>query len=137
MQVALAASFGYFDGPMKILRGARGARASTRGITRMGTWANGGIATCICKSARVVTRISSLVLVENKASPTSLAPTTLALKTEWPATLAGYPSTAAVAKPLGCRSSSAACIADDVHACLVLIERSVCHVAPTVTRAAL
>ena len=101
----------------------------------MGTWANGGVATCICKRARVESRISSLV--KNKASPTSLAPTTLALKTEWPATLAGYPSTAAVAKPFGCRSSSAACIADDVHASLVLIERSVCHVAPTVTRAAL
>ena len=102
---------------------------------RMGTWAIEGTATCISKRARVIRRISSLVT--NKASPSSLTPTALAQKTDWPATLAGYPSTAAVAKPFGCRSSSAACIADDVHASLVLIERSVCHVALTVTRAAL
>ena len=104
-------------------------------IARMGTWAIEGTATCISKRARVIRRISSLVT--NKASPSSLTPTALAQKTDWPATLAGYPSTAAVAKPFGCRSSSAACIADDVHASLVLIERSVCHVALTVTRAAL
>ena len=101
----------------------------------MGTWANGGVATCICKRARVESRISSLV--KNKASPTSLAPTTLALKTEWPATLAGYPSTAAVAKPFGCRSSSTACFADNMLASIVLIESSVCHVALVMARAAL
>ena len=73
----------------------------------------------------------------NKASPTSLSPTASTLEADWPATLAGYPSTAAVAKPFGCRSSSAACIADDMHASFVLIESSVCHIALTVTRAAL
>ena len=70
----------------------------------MGTWAIEGTATCISKRARVIRRISSLVA--NKASPSSLTPTALAQKTDWPATLAGYPSTAAVAKPFGCRGSS-------------------------------
>ena len=103
--------------------------------TRVGPWAVEGIATCIGKDARAVARIPSLVL--NKARPSSPTPTTLAKEANWPATLAGYPSTAAVAKPFGCRSSSAACIADDMHASFVLIESSVCHIALTVTRAAL
>ena len=73
----------------------------------------------------------------NKASPTSLSPTASTLEADWPATLAGYPSTAAVAKPFGCRSSFAACMAGDMLACPVLIESSACHVALTMTRAAL
>ena len=76
------------------------------------------------------------MLVVHKASPTSLSPNAPTLEADWPATLAGYPSTAAVAKPFRCRSSSAACIADDMQACLVLIESPVCHVAPRMTRAA-
>ena len=120
---------------MKIAWGRRGARASARGNTRMGTWAFVRVATCISEYARAVARIPSLVL--NKARPSSPTPTTLAKEANWPATLAGYPSTAAVAKPFGCRSSFAACMADDMHACLVLVESSACHVALTMTRAAL
>ena len=120
---------------MKIAWGRRGARASARGNTRMGTWAIDRIATCIGQDARAVARIPSLVL--NKARPSSPTPTALTKKATWPATLAGYPSTAAVAKPFGCRSSSTTCIADDVHASVVLIESSVCHVALTMARAAL
>ena len=112
-----------------------GRGASARGITRMGTWANEGIATCICQDARVETRIPSLVL--DKAGPSSLTPTAPTKKAEWPATLAGYPSTAAVAKPFGCRSSSTACFADNMLASIVLIESSVCHVALVMARAAL
>ena len=135
MQVALAANFGHFGRPMKNARGRGGARASARGNTRMGTWAIDRIATCISQDARAIGRIPSLVL--NKASPSSLTPTALTKKAYWPATLAGYPSTAAVAKPFGCRSSSTTCIADDMHASIVLIESSVCHVALTMARAAL
>ena len=135
MQVALVACFGHFGRPKKIARGRRGARASARGNTRMGTWAFVGVATCIGENARAVARIPSLVL--NKARPSSPKPATLTKEARWPATLAGYPSTAAVAKPLGCRSSSAACIADDVHACVVLIESSVCQIALAIARSAL
>ena len=65
MQVALAANFGHFGRPMKIAWGRRGARASARGNTRMGTWAIDRIATCISQDARAIGRIPSLVL--NKA----------------------------------------------------------------------
>ena len=136
MQVAVAASFGHFRRPMKIARGRRrGARANTRGNTRKGPWESVGIATCICQGARVEFDTSGLA--NSKASPSSPTPTASTLEADWPATLAGYPSTAAVAKPFGCRSSSTACIADDMHASVVLIESSVCHVALTMTRAAL
>ena len=135
MQVALAANFGHFGRPMKIARGRGGARASARGNTRMGTRAIDGIATCISQDARAVGRIPSLVL--NKASPSSLTPTALTKKANWPATLAGYPSSAAVAKPFGSRGSLAACTTDNVHAGSVLVESSACHVALGMARAAL
>ena len=64
-------------------------------------------------------------------------PTASTLEAQRPATLAGYPSSAAVAKPFGCRGSFAACMTDNVHACPVLVESSACHVALDLTRAAL
>ena len=106
-----------------------------RGNTRMGTWAFVRVATCISEYARAVARSPSLVL--NKARPSSPKPATLAKEASRPATLAGYPSAAAVAEPLGCRSSSTTSVANDVHASVVLIESSVCHIALAIARSAL
>ena len=73
----------------------------------------------------------------NKASPSPLSPTASTLEAQRPATLAGYPSTAAVANPFSCRGSFAACMTDHVQACPALVESSACHVALDMTRAAL
>ena len=119
---------------MKIARG-RGARASTRGITRMGTWADGGVATCISERARV--ELSASGLATSKASPSSPTPTASALEAQRPATLAGYPSAAAVAKPFGTGGSFAACTTAYVQAGSMLVESSVRHVGLSMAETAL
>ena len=103
--------------------------------TRLGIREGANIATCIGERARAELPASGLAM--RKASPSSPTPTASALEAQWPATLAGYPSAAAVAKPFGTRGSFAACTTDNVHAASVLVESSACHVAFGMTEAAL
>ena len=129
MQVASYAKFGHFGR-------ARGiTRRITRMATRLGIREGANIATCIGERARAELPASGLAL--RKASPSSPTPTASALEAQWPATLAGYPSAAAVAKPFGTRGSFAACTTDNVHAGSVLVESSACHVAFGMAKAAL
>ena len=121
MQVAIIAMFGHFGRTKGI------TRRITRGATRMGTMEGNHTATCIGEHARV--ELCDSGLASRKASPSSPTPTASALEAQRPATLAGYPSAAAVAKPFGSRGSLAACTTDNVHAGSVLVESSVCHVA--------
>ena len=113
--------FGHFSRSMGITR--RIARRAARMRTRGGANA----ATCISANARA--ELHAPGLAASKASTSSPTPTASALEAHRPATLAGYPSAAAVAKPFGSRGSFAACTTDNVHAGSVLVESSVCHVA--------
>ena len=129
MQVARGAKFGHFGRTLGI------TGRITRRAARMRTWEGENAATCISQQARAELRASGLA--SSKASPSSPTPTASTLEAQRPATLARYPSSAAVAKPFGCRGSLAACTTDNVHADSVLVESSACHVALDLTRAAL
>ena len=121
--------FGHFGGAKGI------TRRITRRATRQGAREGNNTATCIGKAARDEFWASGLA--SRKASPSSPTPTASALEAQRPATLAGYPSAAAVAKPFGTRGSFAACTTDYVHAGPVLVESSACHVAFGMAKAAL
>ena len=129
MQVARGAKFGHFGRTLGI------TGRITRRAARMRARKGDKIATCICQRARV--ELSTSGLASRKASPSSPTPTASTLEAKWPATLARYPSSAAVAEPFGCRGSMAACTTDNVHADPVQVESSACHVALDLTRAAL
>ena len=103
--------------------------------TRLGIREGANIATCIGKRARAELPASGLAY--RKASPSSPTPIASALEAQWPATLAGYPSTAAVAEPFGTGGSFAACTTDNVHAGSVLVESSACHVGFSMAETAL
>ena len=103
--------------------------------TRWGFREGAHVATCIGERARAELPGSGLAL--RKASPSSPTPTASALEAQWPATLAGYPSAAAVAKPFGTGGSFAACTTDNVHAGSVLVESSACHVGFSMAETAL
>ena len=103
--------------------------------TRWGFREGAHVATCIGERARAELPGSGLAM--RKASPSSPTPTASALEAQWPATLAGYPSAAAVAKPFGTGGSFAACTTDNVHAGSVLVESSACHVGFSMAETAL
>ena len=103
--------------------------------TRWGFREGAHVATCIGERARAELPGSGLAM--RKASPSSPTPTASALEAQWPATLAGYPSAAAVAKPFGTGGSFAACTTDNVHAGSMLVESSVCHVGFSMAETAL
>ena len=103
--------------------------------TRWGIREGANIATCIGERARAELPASGLAL--RKASPSSPTPTASALEAQWPATLAGYPSAAAVAKPFGTGGSFAACTTANVHAGSMLVESSVRHVGLSMAETAL
>ena len=129
VQVAIIAMFGHFGRAKGI------TRRITRRATRLGAREGNNTATCIGKAARDEFWASGLA--SRKASPSSPTPTASALEAQRPATLAGYPSAAAVAKPFSTRGSFAACTTDYVHAASVLVESSACQVAFGMTEAAL
>ena len=99
------------------------ARRAARMRTR------GGENTATCVSARARVELHAPGLAASKASSSSPTPTASALEAQRPATLAGYPSAAAVAKPFGTGGSFAACTTAYVQAGSMLVESSVRHVA--------
>ena len=103
--------------------------------SRWGIREGANIATCIGERARAELPASGLAM--RKASPSSPTPTASALEAQWPATLAGYPSAAAVAKPFGTGGSFAACTTAYVQAGSMLVESSVRHVGLSMAEAAL